>query len=95
MNRRGFLSTLAATPVAMASIGAIRAHAQETHAAGLTYGQSTGVLTLDPAHGSYTLYPGGSEAALCIYDGLLTFAPDMKVIPQLAESWTMAPDLRS
>jgi ABC-type transport system substrate-binding protein len=95
MNRRGFLATLAATPVAMASIGAIRAHAQGTHATSLTYGQSTGVLTLDPAHGSYTLYPSGSEAALCIYDGLLTFAPDMKVIPQLAESWIMAPDLRS
>ena len=47
-------------------------------------------MTLDPVHGSYTLYPGGSEAALCIYDGLLTFAPDMKIIPQLAESWTMA-----
>ena len=53
------------------------------------------MVTLDPVHGSYTLYPGGSEAALCVYDGLLTFAPDMKIIPQLAESWTMAGDLRS
>jgi ABC-type transport system substrate-binding protein len=95
MNRRGFLSTLAATSVAMASIGALRAHAQATASASLTYGQSTAVVTLDPVHGSYTLYPGGSEAALCVYDGLLTFAPDMKIIPQLAESWSMAGDLRS
>ena len=52
MNRRGFLSTLAATSVAMASIGALRAHAQATASASLTYGQSTAVVTLDPVHGS-------------------------------------------
>ncbi len=46
-------------------------------------------------HGSYTLYPAGSEAALCLYDGLLTFAPNMKIVPQLAESWSMADDLKS
>src|SRR5208337_2065314 len=34
-------------------------------------------------------------AGLCIYDGLLTFAPTMKVIPQLAQSWSMATDLRA
>ncbi len=91
MQRRDFLSTLGAAPMALA----LRAQAQTTSSASLTYGQSTGVVTLDPAHGSYTLYPGGSEAALCIYDGLLTFAPDMKIVPQLAESWSMAVDLRS
>lgn len=94
MQRRDFLSTLAGAPIALAT-GSLRAHAQGTAASSLTYGQSTAVVTLDPAHGSYTLYPGGSEAALCVYDGLLTFAPDMKIIPQLAESWTMAADLRS
>jgi ABC-type transport system substrate-binding protein len=73
----------------------LRAHAQSTRASSLTYGQSVGVLTLDPVHGSYTLYPAGSEAALCLYDGLLTFTPDMKIVPQLAESWSMADDLRS
>ena len=92
MLRRNFL-TLAGAPLAMA-IG-LRAHAQGTSASALTYGQSVGVLTLDPVHGSYTLYPAGSEAALCIYDGLLTFSPDMKIIPQLAESWTMTDDLKS
>lgn len=90
MHRRDFLA-LAATP----ALGSLRAQAQETRASAVTYGQSVGVLTLDPVHGSYTLYPAGSEAALCLYDGLLTFAPDMKIIPQLAESWTMADDLRS
>jgi ABC-type transport system substrate-binding protein len=92
MHRRDFL-TLAGAPLAMA-IG-LRAHAQGTPAAALTYGQSVGVLTLDPVHGSYTLYPAGYEAGLCIYDGLLTFAPDTKIIPQLASSWTMADDLKS
>ena len=92
MLRRDFL-TLAGAPLAMA-IG-LRAHAQGTSASSLTYGQSVGVLTLDPVHGSYTLYPAGYEAGLCIYDGLLTFAPDMKIIPQLAASWTMAGDLKS
>lgn len=88
MLRRHFL-TLAGAALAL------RAHAQGTQASSLTYGQSVGVLTLDPVHGSYTLYPAGSEAALCLYDGLLTFAPDMTIVPQLAESWTMADDLRS
>src|ERR1700748_3622202 len=88
MLRRHFLTLAGATL-------ALRAHAQGTQASSLTYGQSVGVLTLDPAHGSYTLYPAGSEAALCLYDGLLTFAPDMTIVPQLAESWTMADDLGS
>ena len=63
----------------------LRAHAQGTAASALTYGQSVGVLTLDPVHGAFTLYPAGYEAALCLYDGLLTFSPEMKIIPQLAE----------
>jgi len=91
MHRRGFLTALAGVPLAVG----LRAHAQGTPAASLTYGQSVGVLTLDPTHGSYSLYPAGSEAALCIYDGLLTFASDMKIIPQLAESFAMADDLKS
>ena len=84
---------LALTGASMA-IG-LRAHAQGTPASALTYGQSVGVLTLDPVHGAFTLYPAGYEAALCIYDGLLTFSPDMKIIPQLATSYTMADDLKS
>ena len=91
MHRRGFLTALAGAPLAIG----LRAHAQGTPAGSLTYGQSVGVLTLDPVHGSYTLYPAGSEAALCIYDGLLTFAADMKIVPQLAESFAMADDLKS
>ena len=91
MYRRGFLTALGGAPLALA----LRARAQEMPVTNLTYGQSVGVLTLDPVHGSYTLYPAGSEAALCIYDGLLTFAPDMKIIPQLAESFAMSDDLKS
>ena len=90
MLRRDFL---ALTGASMAV--ALRAQAQEMQVSSLTYGQSVGVLTLDPVHGSYTLYPAGSEAALCLYDGLLTFSPDMEIIPQLATSYTMADDLKS
>jgi hypothetical protein len=79
MLRRHFL-TLAAAALAL------RAHAQGTQTSSLTYGQSVGVLALDPVHGSYTLYPAGSEAALCLYDGLLTFGPDMTIVPQLARA---------
>ncbi len=49
MQRRDFLTGLAGAPLAMA--GALRAHAQGTPAVELTYGQSVGVVTLDPAHG--------------------------------------------
>lgn len=58
-------------------------------------GQSTGALTLDPAHGGFTLFPGGAQVGLCLYDGLLGYDADMRLIPLLARAWTMAPDLRS
>jgi ABC-type transport system substrate-binding protein len=93
--RRDVLATLAGAPLALLAAGTLRARAQAAAAPSLTYGQSTAAVTLDPVHGSFTLYPGGDEAALCIYDGLLTFAPSMQIIPQLAESWTMAADLGS
>ena len=41
-------------------------------------------LTLDPARGAFTGYPAGYEAALCLYDRLLDFDADMKIVPQLA-----------
>src|SRR5690242_244121 len=90
MYRRNFFA-LAAVPL----LGSVRAQAQETRAAAVTYGQSVGVLTLDPVHGAFTLYPAGYEAALCLYDGLLTFSPEMKIIPQLATGYTMSDDLKT
>ena len=55
MHRRDFLTALAGAPLA---IGTARARAGDAGRGRLTYGQSVGVLTLDPVHGSYTLYPG-------------------------------------
>jgi ABC-type transport system substrate-binding protein len=91
MRRRQLMAMAAGLPAAMA----FRARAQSEPGGSLTYGQSTAVLTLDPVHGSFTLYPGGYEAALCIYDGLLTFDPAMRIVPQLASSFQMGSDLRS
>lgn len=95
MKRREFLTAAAgATLLSSLPLGAVRAYAQD--AAGIiTFGQSTAVLTLDPAHGAFTGYPGGYEAALLIFDRLLDFDADMKIVPQLAESFTMSDDLQS
>ncbi len=91
MRRRQIMAVAAGPTAAMA----FRARAQSESGSSLTYGQSTAVLTLDPVHGSFTLYPGGYEAALCLYDGLLTFDSSMRIVPQLAASFQMGPDLRS
>ena len=95
MKRREFLTGAAGAAVlSTLSAGAFRAYAQD--AAGvIAFGQSTAVLTLDPAHGAFTGYPGGYEAALLIFDRLLDFDADMKIVPQLAESFKMSADLQS
>jgi ABC-type transport system substrate-binding protein len=85
MKRRHFLT--GATGAALISAlpaGSIRAFAQSASGV-ITYGQSTAVLTLDPAHGAFTGYPGGYEAALLIFDRLLDFDAEMKIVPQLAQ----------
>jgi ABC-type transport system substrate-binding protein len=61
----------------------------------LSMGQGTSALTLDPAHGGFTLFPGGVQVGLCLYDGLLTFDANLRPVPQLAVSYTMAPNLMS
>jgi ABC-type transport system substrate-binding protein len=96
MNRRETLTLLGATAAASVMLPGIRALAQSGPAGGtLVFGQSTAVLTLDPAHGTFTVYPGGYEAALCLYDRLLDFDAKMNISPQLAESFKMADDLMS
>ena len=92
MDRRQFIAL--ASGAAVAATGSIRAFAQSA-AGTVTYGQSTAVLTLDSASGAFTGYPAGYEAALCIYDRLLDFDADMKIVPQLATSYEMSPDLLS
>lgn len=95
MKRRHFLTGAAgAALLSTLPVGSIRAFAQSASGV-ITYGQSTAVLTLDPAHGAFTGYPGGYEAALLIFDRLLDFDADMKIVPQLAEAYTMSDDLQS
>lgn len=95
MKRRQFLTGAAgAAMISALPVGAIRAWAQSGSGI-ITYGQSTAILTLDPAHGAFTGYPGGYEAALLIFDRLLDFDADMKIVPQLVETFTMSDDLQS
>lgn len=95
MHRRHFL-TAAAGAAALAALPATTIRALAQSAAGIiTYGQSTSILTLDPAHGAFTGYPGGYEAALVLFDRLLDFDKDMQIVPQLAESYQMSEDLQS
>jgi ABC-type transport system substrate-binding protein len=96
MRRRDLLTGIAGASAASFSVPTLRAQAQSATAPGtITYGHSTVVLTLDPTHGSFTGYPGGYEAALCLYDRLLDFDAEMNISPQLAESFKMADDLTS
>ena len=66
MNRRGFLSTLAAH-LSRWRRGALRAHAQATASASLTYGQSTAVVTLDPVHGLLHVIPRAAVKPRCVF----------------------------
>jgi len=97
MDRRQFLTSAAGAALAGGSTLApsTRALAQSSSAKTLTFGQSTSILTLDPARGSFTGYPAGYEAALCLYDRLLDFDANMKIVPQLAQSYEMSKDLKS
>src|SRR5262249_10824285 len=61
----------------------------------VTFGQSGAVTALDPAQGSFASYPAGYEVAYCLYDRLVDFDEGLRFVPQLAESWELAPDLRS
>lgn len=56
-------------------------------------GQATSALTLDPTHGGFSLFPGGTQVGLCLYDGLLDLDANMRPIPGLARTYTMAPNL--
>ncbi|BCH35865.1 glutathione ABC transporter substrate-binding protein [Mesorhizobium sp. L-8-10] len=95
MHRRDLLSGAAVSAaVAALPAGTIRARAQASSGT-ITFGQSTSILTLDPAHGAFTGYPGGYEAALVLFDRLLDFDDDMRIVPQLAESYEMSQDLKS
>ena len=96
MNRRTALALLSATAaVPVRAVASRRALAQSTATRTLTYGQSGAVTVLDPAQGAFATYPAGYEVAYCLYDRLVDFDENLRFVPQLAESWDTAPDLKS
>lgn len=88
VDRRSFLA-------ATASLAVIPSAFAQSASGTVTFGQSTAVLTLNSASGAFTGYPAGYEAALCIYDRLLDFDTDMRIVPELAVSFELARDLTS
>ena len=95
MNRRRALALMAAAAPPLALGFPLRALGQATAGRTLTYGQSGAVTALDPAQGAFASYPAGYEVAYCLYDRLVDFDENLKFVPQLAESWEVAPDLKA
>jgi ABC-type transport system substrate-binding protein len=93
MQRRELLKVVAAAPAFGVSVRS--ALAQAPAARPIVFAQSTAITALDPAFGAFATYPSGYEAALCLYDRLVDFDARMNIVPQLAESWQLAPDLTS
>lgn len=56
----------------------------------LIYAQSAPITSLDPVNPQG--YPSGYEAVYTIYNNLVTFDPDLNIIPALAESWEQSED---
>lgn len=58
----------------------------------ITFAQSVAVTDLGPAYGAFLNYPAGYEVGYVIYDRLVTFNADLKIVPQLATSWETSSD---
>ncbi len=61
----------------------------------LTFAQSVAVTDLGPAYGAFLNYPAGYEVAFVLYDRLVTFDPELNIVPQLATSWETSEDGRT
>jgi ABC-type transport system substrate-binding protein len=96
MDRRTALACMTGAAASSLALGfPRRLLAQAAPGRTLTYGQSGAVTALDPAQGSFATYPAGYEVAYCLYDRLVDFDENLKLVPSLAESWEVAPDLTS
>jgi ABC-type transport system substrate-binding protein len=92
MKRRTALSLISGAAIAPA-LSLRRAAAQGAKT--ITYGQSTRVTALDPAQGAFATYPGGYEVGYCMFDRLVDFDENLRIVPQLATSWEIASDVKS
>ena len=85
-------SVVVASALAAALLGATLATAGDAGAATLRVGIQDDPDALDPAlSGTYT----GRFVFASLCDKLVDISPDLKIVPQLAESWEWAPDGRS
>lgn len=80
----GSASPAAAAPAAPAAAAAAKAGGN------LTYAQSQPIQSPDSVNPQ--TYPAAYEADFTIYNNLVTFDPDLKIVPDLAESWDTSPD---
>jgi ABC-type transport system substrate-binding protein len=94
MLRRTALSLLSGAAIAPLA-GWRDAIAQAAPGRPLTYGQSTRVTALDPAQGAFATYPGGYEVGYCMFDRLVDFDADLRIVPGLATRWEVAADVMS
>jgi ABC-type transport system substrate-binding protein len=95
MHRRTALSLLSTAAAAAPFAGWREALAQAAPGRTLTYGQSTRVTALDPAQGAFATYPGGYEVGYCMFDRLVDFDADLRIVPGLATRWEVAADVTS
>ena len=81
---------LALVPILIILMGSF-SQAQETPRSGgtLNYATGTDALTLDP---QFVTDVPTSRVVMQIHETLVKYAPDMKIIPCLAESWTTSAD---
>jgi ABC-type transport system substrate-binding protein len=56
----------------------------------LIYAQTMPITTIDPVNPQ--TYPSAYEANFTIYRNLVTFAPDLAIVPDLAEAWERSED---
>ena len=94
MDRRTALALLSGA-AAVPAFGWREALAQAAPGRTLTYGQSTRVTALDPAQGAFATFPGGYEVGYCMFDRLVDFDADLRIVPSLATRWEMAADVKS
>lgn len=77
-------SSPSSTPASQAKPAGPKADAK------IVYAQHMPIKSLDSVN--YQTYPAGYEAGFAIYSNLVTFDKNLKIVPDLAESWTVTPD---
>ena len=72
-----------------ALVGLCFAQGQGTLKKELVYAQSVPITSVEITGMQPQAYPAAYEAAFAIFNGLVRFTPDMKIVPDLADSWSI------